>query len=241
MKKCATTIHFIIACITILFCIENSKNKENRFFDIGYFVFLFFALFLTAMSGRQYDHYYMTMIPPLVYPISRFFKTVFKENAFKLTIHGQTYSAQLCCFAAAFFIIGGWISLCNNSDAMILSKWQNRYLDDIVSLIERNTSTDERIIVFGNSDIFYLKSQRLAASRYSYQLPIATIDSKIMDEFFSEIEIALPKVAVVDYRFNPSEHRFFYKKIDCFFQENKYENSGETGKEYSIFMRACSK
>lgn len=194
------------------------------------------------MSGRQYGHYYMAMIPPLVYPVSRFFKTVFKENAFKLTIHGQTYSAQLCCgFAAAFFIIGGWISLCNNSDAMILSKWQNRYLDDIVSLIERNTSADERIIVFGNYDLVYLKSRRRAASKYSYQLPISTIDSKIMDEFFSEIEIALPKVAVVDYRFNPSEHRFFYKKIDCFFQENKYENSGETGKEYSVFMRACSK
>lgn len=124
---------------------------------------------------------------------------------------------------------------------MIHSKWQNRYLDDIVSLIERNTSTDERIIVFGNYDLVYLKSRRRAASKYSYQFPIGTIYPKIMDDFFYEIEVALPKVAVVDYRFNLSEHRFFYKKIDCFFQENKYENSGETGKEYSIFMRACSK
>lgn len=231
MKKFALTFHFIIACITILFCIRNSKTKENKFFNIGYSVFLFFSLFFTALSGRQYGHYYMAMLPTLIYPFSLFFKTTFKKDIFKFNIRGQTHSAKLCyCFAVALFIICGWYALYAGA---IFSKCQDSDFEKIVPLIQEITNADEKIIVIGNRNIAYLKSRRLAASKYSYQMPIGVIEPKIMDEFFYEIENSLPKIALVDKGYNDLE---FVEKVDCFLKNNNYEKIEEV-KMYSIFMR----
>lgn len=232
MKKFAITLHFIVACIAILLCIKNSKTKENKFFNIGYSVFLFSALFFTAMSGRQYGHYYMAMLPPLVYPFSCFIGALFNKDVFKFNIRGKTYFAESCfCFVVILFIL----CLLILSLGMNFSKDKNEDLKKIIFLIKENTNADEKIIVFGNENIVYLESRRLAASKYSYQVPIGIIEPKIMDDFIFEIESALPKVAVVD-KYNDHD---FVEKVNRFLQENEYEEIGEV-ERYAIFMRACS-
>ena len=64
-------------------------------------------------------------------------------------------------------------------------------------LIEENTSEDERISVYGNGDIIYIASNRLHATRYSYQFPIGEISPDIMDEYYEELENELPPIIVI--------------------------------------------
>ena len=68
---------------------------------------------------------------------------------------------------------------------------------EILWIIDQNTSWDERILVLGNHDFYYVQSQRLAASRYSYQLPIVNVDSDIRENFIHELVMNQPKIIVV--------------------------------------------
>ncbi len=234
MKKFAITLHFIVACIAILLCIKNSKTKENKFFNIGYFIFLFSALFFTGMSGRQYGHYYMAMLPPLVYPVSIFFESTFIKDIFEFDVDGKNSFARLrYCFVMALLIICPLLLL---TWGMNFSKSLNMDLNETIFLIEENTSADEKIIVFGNENIVYLKSRRLAASKYSYQMPIVNIEPKIMSDFFNEIESALPKVAVIDKKYKGYD---FVEKVNRFLQENGYEEISKS-EEYLVFLRVSS-
>ncbi len=82
-------------------------------------------------------------------------------------------------------------------------------------MIDDNTTDDERISVYGNGDIIYLVSNRLHATRYSYQFPIGEIAPDIMDEYFEEMENELPSIVVI-------WERQADERIEDFLSEHNY-------------------
>lgn len=63
------------------------------------------------------------------------------------------------------------------------------------------TQESDEILVVGNNDKIYLLSERLSASKYSYQSPVAFVDETIFDEFYAEIGDNNPKAIVTSYDF----------------------------------------
>jgi hypothetical protein len=67
----------------------------------------------------------------------------------------------------------------------------------ITDFIKNNTDKDDKISVYGNWNIIYILSERLPASRYSYQEPINKINENITEEYFMDLNNSLPKYIVV--------------------------------------------
>lgn len=84
----------------------------------------------------------------------------------------------------------------------MLAEWDlNENLEsdlyNIVQVIREESTDNEEISVYGNRDSVYLYSNRKSASKYSYQFPIGTVNTDILDEYFQEIDVKRPKLIVV--------------------------------------------
>ena len=82
--------------------------------------------------------------------------------------------------------------------------------------------------VVGNNDKIYLLSERLSASKYSYQSPVAFVDETIFDEFYAEIGDNNPKAIVTSYDF---------RGMSEFLEAYAYTPVYSTG-SYQIYMQS---
>lgn len=69
-------------------------------------------------------------------------------------------------------------------------------LQGMLDVIAANTSADDRITVHGLYDILYGKSERLSASRYSFQHAFAKVDPARNDEYYAELDANPPKLII---------------------------------------------
>lgn len=60
-----------------------------------------------------------------------------------------------------------------------------------------NSDANDKIIVWGNWNIIYVQSDRLPASKYSYQFPVGNIDENIIKDFYNEINETVPKMVII--------------------------------------------
>lgn len=63
--------------------------------------------------------------------------------------------------------------------------------------------------------MIYLLTNRLPASKYSYQFPIGTVSPKIFDKYFNDLEKTQPVLIII-------EPERFDKNIENFLQKNNY-------------------
>jgi len=97
-------------------------------------------------------------------------------------------------------VLPTWVDACNNAVQVYENQENSNYTKAVrnaAKIIKEHTTEEETISVYGNWDIVYLISERLSASKYSYQFPIGTIDSAIMEEYFENITEEQPKVIVI--------------------------------------------
>ena len=64
-------------------------------------------------------------------------------------------------------------------------------------IIDMNTKIDDTISVLGNHCNLFLYTQRNSATKYIYQLPIASYSSEIKNEYLSDILYKKPRVLVM--------------------------------------------
>ncbi len=169
-------------------------KKERRFFHIGFLCYMVVTLLLICMSGQQYRHYGMTLLPALVYPYSLMAERFLSSEGKKKTVYG---------IAAGVLFIG---IACNNWYMLALNVYQevvqkNIYIDKqiqaVTVYVEENTTEEDEISVYGNRNMVYNLSGRKSASKYSYQKPIGAICPEIMEEYFAELEEKKPELIVV--------------------------------------------
>ena len=70
-------------------------------------------------------------------------------------------------------------------------------LNEICGLIKENTDYNDKISVYGNWDVVYLFSDRVHATKYSFQNPIRFCDDKILTEYIEELRNERPKIIVL--------------------------------------------
>ncbi len=170
------------------------KEKNKKFVLWSFFIAFSVAIVAACVSGRQYPHYGMVLIPLPVFSFSLLYKKMIDcgkgENGVILV------TMFLVCFSYQ-----PWLKVTETA----LHSFSHRSTGDAISstitksceYINEYTNQEDKIAVYGNLGYIYLKCDRLPASRYSYQHPIAGIRPSIIDEFFDDVEKNQPKVFIV--------------------------------------------
>ena len=69
-------------------------------------------------------------------------------------------------------------------------------LQGMLDIIAKNTTEEDKITVHGLYDILYGKSERLSASKYTFQHAFAAVDPERNDEYYAELEANPPKLII---------------------------------------------
>lgn len=220
----ANTSIFIISFSILFYQLKETKKKWNI---IIYLIYLSLTVLLIGLSGMQYGHYGVILIPALVYPLSLLFSDI---EAIKQKDIRKVFLMIVSLFALSIFIVPSWLDVIARIPSIIESKdiskiEQDAELNAILDIIEEHTTEDQPISVYGNQDFIYLLSNRKHATRYSYISPIGYIQPEFMDEYFSQLSEELPNVLIV-------EKGFFEDRINAFIAGNNYVKEYATAADY---------
>ena len=220
---CMTPLWFV----SVVLCIFSILYREKKI-NFSYLVYLIISPLFICLSGMEYDHYGMVLVPAFSYPLALIFNEI-------SNIEKESASKILGCIVGIWMVVtfafGEWSGLVIS----VQSKYHEINIDSrnnnviqICQYIENNTSKEDCISVYGNMNIIYVLSNRRHATKYSYQFPIGQIDTNIMDEYYKELQNELPPVVVVensyyDERINEFLEFNDYKLTMCENEDNRYE------------------
>ena len=129
---------------------------------------------MIALSGFVYMHYGMIIVPALVYPITCIVQEMVGKDKNLLTAKIVIILAVIC------IAMPQW----NNATTKMLRDFSTRKVNHIDSwhrkvaeFIKTHTEADDKITVCGNDDMYYNLSRRFSASRFSYTLPLFTVNN----------------------------------------------------------------
>ena len=190
------------------------KRKESTFFNVGYLIYMLITLFVVSMSGYQFLHYGMTLIPMFIYPFSLVLNYI--SNL-------ENHDLKLIAFVFLImtFVISNWSNMILESFSEMINKYSDSYNNVMIDYIKKHTEQEELITVVGNNDIIYNFSERESASKYSYQLPLIFMSDEIYDDYFNDITVNKPKMIVNCLDLN--QYPGFKKDLNRFINQNNYE------------------
>lgn len=194
--------------------------KKRDIFHITYFLCIIVSLLFVSMSGYTYGHYGMILIPLEVYPLSM----LMLEIEQMLKNRHISIVMILCCFFIAKSMIPSWLWICSSAADAIVGAGNSSIsekTEQTVEIVEEYSSVGDTITVMGNWDIIYVLTQRLSASRYSYQSPISSVNVEIIDEYFDDLEEARPAVIIITSVYSAGDEQ--YDRMMDFIEEYDYE------------------
>lgn len=218
------TLPTIFAFLTMLIVTLINDEKQRRF-SIGYLFYMIMTVWLTAMSGKLYNHYGMMLLPMLTYPFCIMFRKFEAEKGRKHILH-----LVLAGFLMCGIVLYDWHITVSNAINNITGEVWDKELQQVVAYICANTDEDEAISVYGNRDAIYNLTGRKSASRYSYQTPIAQIDPAIREAYYRELQEMCPGLVVLATETEKDE-------MISFLVENGYELTEKYG-SYAIYEYA---
>ena len=211
--------------ILVYYCIHDNEIKD--------WLCLFTvicSLLLMCISGQKYGHYGMVLCPLVSYSVGRMLSDL-DTGRYKMSRRSK------CAFIVSFLLML-MLLFSNTSKQMvktIVDKVQGngiaQEVTQIVSIIQENTEPEDTISVCGNKDIIYLLSNRMSASKYSYQSPIARIDSRIRDEYFEDIMQSNVRMIIIE------EGNFLFSDIMAI-TDGKYDCIAKVGKTNILLNRS---
>jgi hypothetical protein len=206
---------------------------KDRFINISYLIYMTVTLLFVCMSGMQFAHYGMILVPAVVYPIAAIFSEL------ELIEHEQLQriiTILLCVYSLNTLILPEWIDLTQNIPYIYESKDEGHISETVYTISDIiNSTVDENdaISVYGNWNIIYIISNHIHATRYSYQSPVAFIMPEIMNEYITSLQEEAPKIIVV-------QQGHYDSIIENFLAENGYhilwsENDDEPTKGALVY------
>lgn len=181
ISRTATLISIAVLCILLL------VDRDRRFFTVISLVYTVLTIVVTAVPGRSFSYNLIILMPTLILPAALLLS--FIEARVK-----STALIAICTIAAVFLSSISWLHLIYwGPDAVPFDKMVEI---DLSKWVSDNTNPEDTIIVCGNYDLIYVLSNRKAASRYSYQMPIAKANPVIYEEFIDEIIEKQPKIVI---------------------------------------------
>ncbi len=188
-------IMYFLSCelvlVSIVAVVYLIGYKINIFWNLTYLIYIIVTMYLLSISGRTYGHYGMLLVPMFIYPLS---------STCHLLCQNKDHAILVYLTAIVLVIFPTWKAYLDLSAYKLVHPD-----DDIISGQEEticqiaadNTSENEKIIVIGNDNFYYIYLHKLATSRYSYQLPISEVDYTIAEEFAADLVNEKPKIVIV--------------------------------------------
>ena len=169
------------------------KNRSYK--AVGYIALILFDLLLISLPSIIFSHYGIVMIPVIMCPYAVLFSNLKPRNRTFISL------ATVLLAGISILIIFSPKSLSVFKRASYdLSHAGEEYYPEtyqyIAGFSDYYTSKDDRVIYFGNINRYYLLTNRLSASRFSFQTPIFDSARELgwPDEFFDEIVSDPPKL-----------------------------------------------
>ncbi|WP_026488666.1 hypothetical protein [Butyrivibrio sp. XBB1001] len=192
----------VAAVCMILKCFR----KENRFFNVSYLVYMALSFGFLSMSGREYLHYGLVLVPVVVYPIAGVLSEVEglrdredkKKSATSIASWIAVVAAWVCL--VAFVFVPSWKDMVLGIPKVYAERNENHLsseANNIYEVIHYTTDESKTLSVFGNWDTIYVLTERPHVTRYSFQVPIGEVDPSIMDDYFAQLQEELPDLIVV--------------------------------------------
>lgn len=168
-------------------------RKENVHYNVTYVFFMILTIYFIVMSGRNYGHYGMVLIPTYIYPISFLCRSNNKDAS------SSSRQYFLFVFVVAF-LLPLWIPRMSNAVDKICHPCHEPELsydqENIIRIIRDSTDEDEGIMVLGHLNYFYVLSNKLATSKYSYQTGIGIAEGN-EEDFKEEFLATRPRIVLV--------------------------------------------
>ena len=178
----------LVAFIISIYFIKD--DKEN----LVYFIYMLISIIMISMSGKEYLHYMMIFIPCIIYPFAYLLKCL------KEIDKNHMVAFLFITYLLINVIFPYWIPVFKELPGKYAHRNDYRIskrVTNITNYIKSNTSLNDKISVYGNSNIFYIVANRMHATKYSYQDPIGYVSKDIMDDYYKELEEELPKIIIV--------------------------------------------
>ncbi len=215
----------LVAVFANVYAIIREKDKTVYLWNL---VYILLSLVMVALSGRAYSHYGMILIPALVVPLTYFVHVISADEH-------KGLSAMVFVYLLASIVAPQWITLVSKGTTLYKALNNNTFaitedVQTIKDLVTTHSDKDDRITVYGNWDYIYLITNRLSASKYSYQYPISEVDSKRQEEYFADLEKNNPKLIVVQ----EGHHDEFIKN---FIEDNDYEELWNKDEKIFVYLQ----
>lgn len=170
---------------------------RKRLFEWLCVASLALSLITMCISGQSYGHYGMVLCPLITCGFAMALGEITQKEPGKevLVTIGEKEKKYRIIVIKVIVLTSLLFIVCRNRPAVV-TEFESGLLE-IADAIKANTTEDERIIVCGNRDCVYLQAERKSASIYSYQDPIAAVDSRIKAQFIDDVRSLEAKLIVI--------------------------------------------
>lgn len=209
----------LFLCVALL-CLD----RANKFFHASYLTYIILSAAVAAMAGRTYRHYGASLFVSLAWPLAAFALGAAAaggegadskdEGSGSLEVSSGACRSGLKnpLYRSGVLLLGLACLVCIFAAPVLLTKadkaveyFQNytsgntelsSNLQGMLDIIAKNTTEEDTITVHGLYDILYGKSERLSASKYTFQHAFAAVDPDRNDEYYAELEANPPKLII---------------------------------------------
>ena len=167
------------------------------------------------MSGRDYEHYGMIIVPAVAYPISLIFSDIERVKEESIS---RAMTLLVGIYMMGVIVLPVWITAVNEIPEIYMTRSNDNRPENAVTIaeiIDSNTDEDQAISVYGNWDYIYIISNRKHATRYSFQFPIGQVDTQIMEEYLGQLQQEEPPVIVI-------QNGYYDDTIKSYLDRNQY-------------------
>lgn len=203
-----------VCVLSLLSLLWLGRNK-NRLWSAASLLCILLTLGFICISGEDYIHYGMILVPVLVYPLALLLARI---ESLGTTDTAKLLFGIVCVWLLSSVVMPDWLTMTGKIPAAYLTRDQSRreeVVEVVAFLVDQHTTEDEKISVYGNWDIIYLASRREHATKYSYQTTVGQIMPELKEEYMTQLQEELPPVIVVE-----EEH--YDENITAFLNRNEY-------------------
>ena len=179
--------YFLIGWIAVI--VASIVHRKSRFMHCNT-LFLLATFILSLVSGRDYEHYFISCIPCFVVPVTLFLDILLTK---KLLSDKKDQLTKIIYMVPVLLLalVLGWRMV----TVFDIESKAGYYDGPVVTYVKENTSPDDDVIYFFGNGLFYICSDRYTDQKFFYQFPL-TYNKDLYYEFIEDLKTDTPDMLV---------------------------------------------
>ena len=182
------------------------------------------CLAMAEMSGRDYPHYLIVLLPVLVPGLTDFF--TWEEKLLKGKKAGVP--GQRIILVSCLAVLAGSLGYHTWTGKTV---WPE---DNTVTWLKENTDEEDDVLILGNDGWAYLGAGRKTENRYPYQVPPIGVSEEVRRDFLQELE-RHPSDVVLDLVGEDENEEDWKQDVALLLTRNGYSFENTDG--FSVYRR----